>query len=216
MNEELDVNFVSLPNTSVLETKIPFDIFQILVDAINVPSDTLQKYNSNLLGHLEEEYNLDHLKPKVENYIKEIASVYAENNLPYINSFEEVRKNKNYKLALESLWFNKQKKHEFNPVHLHSGILSFVIFLKIPYDLTDEDMVYPETSGISGYSSKFSFYYTDILGIIRQELLPVDKNWEGTMIMFPSTLQHGVHPFYTSDDYRITVSGNLQVEVIND
>lgn len=214
MNEELDINFVSLPNTSVLETKIPFDIFQILVEAANAPTDTLEKYNSNLLGHLEEEYRLDHIRPKVQDYINQIASVYAENNSPYINSFEEVRKNQNYKLALDGFWFNKQKKHEFNPMHLHSGVLSFVIFLNIPYDLTDEEMVYPETSGTSGYSSKFAFYYTDILGVLRQELLPVDKSWEGTMIMFPSTLQHGVHPFYTSDDYRITVSGNLVIKVI--
>jgi len=29
------------------------------------------------------------------------------------------------------------------------------------------------------------------------------------MIIFPSIIQHGVYPFYTSDEYRISVSGNI-------
>ena len=40
-------------------------------------------------------------------------------------------------------------------------------------------------------------------------VLPIDKAWEGTMILFPSSLNHNVYPFYTSDDYRISISGNL-------
>jgi hypothetical protein len=31
------------------------------------------------------------------------------------------------------------------------------------------------------------------------------------MIMFPSSLNHMVSPFYTSDEYRISISGNLIV-----
>ena len=45
--------------------------------------------------------------------------------------------------------------------------------------------------------------------------LDVDKSFEGQMVMFPSKLQHLVYPFYTSDDYRITVSGNINFWVEN-
>ena len=31
--------------------------------------------------------------------------------------------------------------------------------------------------------------------------------------MFPSYVQHEVFPFYTSDDYRITISGNVSFDV---
>jgi len=42
-------------------------------------------------------------------------------------------------------------------------------------------------------------------------LVEVDKSWEGTIIMFPAFLHHMVHPFYTSDEYRISISGNLVI-----
>ena len=37
----------------------------------------------------------------------------------------------------------------------------------------------------------------------------IDKSWEGVMILFPADTAHQVYPFYTSDDYRISISGNL-------
>ena len=45
--------------------------------------------------------------------------------------------------------------------------------------------------------------------------LNVDKSYVGKMIMFKSSQVHGVYPFYTSNDYRITVSGNLVFKVTN-
>ena len=47
------------------------------------------------------------------------------------------------------------------------------------------------------------------------ETLPlfIDKTWEGTIVMFPSWLNHSVYPFYTSDDYRISISGNIVVKI---
>jgi hypothetical protein len=32
------------------------------------------------------------------------------------------------------------------------------------------------------------------------------------MMLFPSKLKHGVNPFYTSDDYRISISGNIRIQ----
>jgi hypothetical protein len=33
------------------------------------------------------------------------------------------------------------------------------------------------------------------------------------MAMFPSSLNHEVYPFYTSDDFRITIAGNIMLEI---
>ena len=46
-------------------------------------------------------------------------------------------------------------------------------------------------------------------GDIVDNTLPIDKTWEGTMILFKSNLKHQVDPIFTSDDYRISISGNL-------
>ena len=39
--------------------------------------------------------------------------------------------------------------------------------------------------------------------------IELDRNSAGKMVIFPATLKHSVYPFYTSDDYRISVSGNF-------
>ena len=39
---------------------------------------------------------------------------------------------------LNNFWVNYQKQYEFNPLHDHSGIYSFVIFVKIPPADLDE------------------------------------------------------------------------------
>ena len=57
----------------------------------------------------------------------------------------------------------------------------------------------------------FEFTYTDILGHIRGESIAVDKTYEGNILMFPSGLHHMVHPFYSTDKYRISVAGNIKV-----
>ena len=49
------------------------------------------------------------------------------------------------------------------------------------------------------------------MGRITPAMVPVDKTYEGTIVMFPSEMLHAVYPFYTSDDYRISVSGNLRI-----
>jgi hypothetical protein len=40
--------------------------------------------------------------------------------------------------------------------------------------------------------------------------LPVDKTWENVIVLFPAGLTHSVSPFYSSDDYRISVAGNIK------
>ena len=102
--------------------------------------------------------------------------------------------------------------------------MSWVIFIKIPYNLNDEIKVYnPFDSHSPDYqnlnkrlTSKFCFMFpTHQRGGIGSIVLNVDKSYEGKMILFPADLNHTVYPFYTSDDYRITISGNLIFDVTN-
>ena len=64
-------------------------------------------------------------------------------------------------------------------------------------------------------TSKFTFHSPDhrFPGGIDLVSLNIDKSYEGKMIMFKASQIHSVYPFYTSDDYRITVSGNLVFKV---
>ena len=104
-------------------------------------------------------------------------------------------------------WFNIQEKHEFIPSHVHDGIASYVIWINIPYDIRQE-------LATGEHASTFAFTYFNIIGGASNKTLPVDKSYEGKIIMFPAGLLHQVYPFYTSDDCRISISGNVRFNTI--
>jgi len=168
--------------------------------------------NANLAGQIKEEYSYEEWPDFVEEFILKQTnhSILKQ----WTDNHNILSSNKNF--YLKSLWINLQKKYEYNPLHYHDGLFSFIIFLNIPYNLDDEDKVFPPRTGLkTGISSvsRLSFLMQDYMGRIFPLELDVDKSFEGQMVMFPSKLQHIVYPFYTSDDYRITVSGNINIWV---
>jgi hypothetical protein len=94
-------------------------------------------------------------------------------------------------------------------VHHHEGAASWVIWLQIPYDLEEELNTFKNAK--SRDTSLFYFYYNSLTGTQENFPLYIDKQWEGTMIMFPAMLKHSVYPFYTTDTPRISISGNIEV-----
>ena len=114
-------------------------------------------------------------------------------------------------VTLESFWANYQYKHEFNPIHKHTGFLSFVIWLKIPYDNEDQEKL-SFLEGVQKQNRRagnFQFTFTDMNGQITQEPIIMNKNDEGVMLIFPSSLHHQVFPFYNTDTERVSISGNI-------
>jgi hypothetical protein len=209
--EETIVDFTNPPNFGVLTCNIPQSIFtplQEYIDKIQYENFTKSiPNNKNLLGHMEKEYKMDDMIDFLEPFMLHMGEIYEERYQYYQTFGSHVGK---YKLKLTELWVNFQKKYEFNPPHLHTGVLSFVIWMKIPYNLADEDAIFPTVNSGGPRTSKFTFHYVNILGQYCSQVLPVDSSWEGRLAMFPSTLAHSVNPFYTSDEYRISISGNLR------
>ena len=114
--------------------------------------------------------------------------------------------------CLESMWVNYQKKHEFNPLHDHAGVYSFVIWMKIPFEY-DDQINLPNSKGTNHpLNSGFVFQYLDILGNIKYHSYFLSKGDEGNMLFFPSQLHHQVYPFYNCDETRISISGNIALD----
>jgi hypothetical protein len=206
--------FADLPNIGVLRDTVPRDIFQDLKALIDQRLATqfegVMPYNNLLLGHMQEEWDLKEFIPRLEPYLLHLAQAYDE----HYHYFEELDVQYNLDrrspLKLTDLWVNLQRKHEFNPIHEHTGIMSFNIWVQIPYDLEAEIQHFPTISSVNR-TSKFGIHYANILGQLRHYSVSIDKSWEGQMVMFPSKLNHSVNPFYTSDGLRISVAGNLRV-----
>ena len=162
---------------------------------------TQDQYNSQLIGQIENEFALKKTPEVLQNFL----GMFCKHYYSHWTKREDV--NQTFRIA-ES-WVNFQKKHEYNPIHNHSGVLSFVLWLQIPYDVTEELSLPQSIKSNKPSASLFNFHYTNLNGDIAVNSIPVSKEHEGMLMLFPSWLNHSVNPFYTSDDYRISVSGNI-------
>jgi len=194
-------------------TELPDTIFKWLKKACTKARKKRIKANKTLLGHIKEEYFITEISENFKSFILKdcLQHEIIKNKSKDITILSEDRP-----FYIDTLWVNYQKKYEFNPPHTHSGIYSFVIFIKIPYDLKKEENYFKdihEDQYSYNHTSKFAFSNIDYKGEIYTDCLDVDKSFEGKMLLFSSKQTHQVFPFYTSNDYRITVSGNVRLKV---
>ena len=158
--------------------------------------------NYALIGNIEQEYDIGELN----KYIEELVLPYAYS---YYKQFRSHNNDNPTNLKLDYAWLNFQKKHEFNPTHMHHGKISFVIYVKIPYNLQDEINHPTCKNSPRPLAGAFEFTYINSLGIISSHSIATDKQYENKIIVFPAQLHHSVYPFYTSDEYRISLAGNF-------
>ena len=173
---------------------------------------------SDLAGHLQKETtfpitpNLNYLLTALSGEYDKIF--YGNTNGSFHPDFikEFTENGYNFEFVLRDIWINYGKKYDFSPLHKHTGVYSFVLWVKIPYKFEDEEKVYPFTSDY-GSSGKFKFYYpkANMPGCIANTTVD-SVEWD--LILFPSHLFHTVYPFYTSDEERISISGNLHYEPV--
>ena len=210
--------------SNIYHGNVPHDIFEwinnVIWDKRRIAKLSAAKH---LAGHISEEYFIKNRDKdfvpddnfiRYQNYIgkccctKPLTDLWANNQ--YLTE--------NCNLVIDTSWANFQKKYEFNPPHIHSGLFSWIIFVKIPYDLKNEENYY--LSDHLTQASKLNFIYPKPIfhggrGDVGHAVLNVDKSYEGKILVFPAELMHSVNPFYTSDEYRITVSGNVIFNVTN-
>lgn len=184
------------------------------IDEMNTIQNDFSKatpYNETLAGNLEHEYLVNE---SLKDYTFELVKPYVyllNQEYGYLKDIKVL--DKPCDEMLHNLWINFQQKYEFNPLHNHSGTTSFVIWLKVPFNMEDE-LAHPSSAKARmKCPGHFTFVHVDNMGAITQGLLPVDRSYEGMICVFPASLYHQVYPFYTSDEYRVSVSGNLCLKV---
>lgn len=201
------INFekVVLDEVFYIKFKMPDSVLQDINSEVREMIDNnfkeYEPYNKNLAGAIEHEYNLIKSRDAIDKFF------YNCDIKPH---------GKSLKLAKSgSLWVNFQKKYEYNPLHNHDGVFSFVIWVKIPYEKDEERKCPHVNSTRAVLVPTFSFLYSKSVPNpsfpVDIHHLEIDKSYEGMCVIFPSNLQHMVTPFYTSDDYRISVSGNFEL-----
>jgi len=107
-------------------------------------------------------------------------------------------------LKLESLWINYQREGDSNPPHIHSGVLSMVIYLDVPQKIFEKQAV-----SNTAHAGEIVFYYGDRIHAYHDAEWPV-RPYNNLMFVFPAGLRHSVPPFF-EQACRVSVSGNWLV-----
>jgi hypothetical protein len=195
-----------------VNTLLDFDFLALAKEIEEIRNDFLGSVSATgqLIGQLENSFDI----VKSRSLIERVTVKNALEHNEMVNHWDKFKinfaqENRNVSLQLGGCWVNFQQKYEYQPMHDHSGIYSFIIFYNIPFMLDEEDKVAPGRNANDRVSGRVNFHYSTYNGKISTMTLPVEKGWEKKIIVFPAELMHSVAPFFSSDDYRITVSGNL-------
>jgi hypothetical protein len=217
--ENISVEFIPIYTLAFIKCPVPDFVMTPLRleldEMVNTKFEKCIPYNYELAGELRHEYLIQKTSDTIENFINQVVPSYWNG---YGNSVIAQKKHRlNVTNGKKDVWANFQKKYEYNPMHHHSGVLSFVIWCNIPYD-TEKERTLPHIKnsnrGIGSGGPRFEFIYPDqyVRGGVGNYKLFVDKTYEGKMIIFNAQQSHLVTPFFTSNDYRISVAGNVVVD----
>ena len=157
-------------------------------------------YESNVLVDEDDWFFNNTIFPLLHQYASTIRNVG-----------EKVPINQLHPYFLQSFWVNYQKQNEFNPLHDHNGVYSFVVWMKIPTKHFEQNKNPISLKSNTHLISAFQFQYTNILGQIRPYIYEMNPEMEGTMLFFPAKLAHEVFPFYNCNEDRISISGNISL-----
>ena len=208
--KNLKFEFVFL-GQSVLKYQVPLDIFTSINQIYEQNYNNLYPANKQLVGKIEKEHSLfydgaDQTKMKNHNKLPLNITDYF---LTIFKHYLNWNKVKDYDLHINSIWVNEMKQHEYNPAHVHRGMLftglSSVMILRLP----------------ATYGKEYSAADTpqngrlQILGAANGQFAKIDYQPPMNIrdfYIFPYDMRHVVYPFNGTNDTRRTLAANCDVQ----
>jgi len=193
--------FLDLPNLRVLKAKLPDDLYNKILNECLQCEKNNKKFDTGLTATgTPNHYKLKDTTNDLFNFLSPLIDEWFKKHPNYVKQSYSIL-DEDCPFHLTEPWINLQEKNKFLPIHTHDGILSYSIWIKIPYEKSNKKF----------YS--FQFVYNNIIGLNNTHDFQLGKKDEGTILIFPSLLNHIVFPFYSSKEKRISVSGNLIIKV---
>jgi hypothetical protein len=206
---EQPITPIWFPNFPLWQTKLSDEILEPIkleIDQIKLDFDKSISHNQHLVGNLDHSYLLTDSNKRIEEIVTPLVREYI-----YSYNYIHLDKTTIFELYLNNVWVNFQKKHEFNPPHRHNGDFSFIIWIDVPYHIEEEYAVAPGSKSADFIPGHVCFQFLNTLGNISNFNIPADKTFNNTMLIFPANFTHYVTPFYSTDSYRISLSGNIDI-----
>ena len=202
--EQEYVKVITPPTLGWLEKKLSDDEMNYLWKCIENRKESVK---DKLAGQIHESNILiDKNNWFFNKVLSKLISMYADE---FKNLGNSIPTNLRHPYYLQKLWVNYQKENEFNPLHDHTGVYSFVVWMKIPTKHSEQNKNPISLKSNTHVISAFQFQYTNILGQMCPYTYEMSPEMEGTILFFPSKLLHEVYPFFNCDEDRISISGNI-------
>ena len=104
-----------------------------------IDNRSVKSFKSQLVGHIHESNALiDEDDWFFKNTLIELIRMYADE---FSNMGKTLTTNQMHPDFLDSMWVNYQIQCEYNPTHNHTGVYSFVIWMKIPTRQKEQDQI---------------------------------------------------------------------------
>ena len=176
---------------------------------------TLDKNVLDHLHHLVEKYEPDDAKQQWmlidddNRFQKEVLNPIIQEYVTDYGFPEKLKTTHIHDLTFQKFWANYTGKGEYQALHNHDAIWSFVIWLKLPAVANDEQSVKDAMHPDAG---DFILTYSDIIGRTRKVNWKLEKQYnEGHMLLFPSDLYHAVYPHFQTDEKRLSLAGDIVI-----
>ena len=195
----------------VMHTQVPVEIFNNINSIYETKFKDLRPANKQLVGKIKNEHSLfyngqDQTKMKNHNILPRNVTDYFITMFKHYLAFNKI---KDYDIHLNSIWVNEMKQHEYNPAHIHRGMLftglSSVMILKLPSTFGRE------------YSAKQVQQNgrLQILGAANGQFAKIDYQPPMDLrdfYIFPYDMRHCVYPFNGTSETRRTLAANCDVQ----
>lgn len=209
-NPKIKFDFIFL-GQSVLKYQVPLDIFEAINQIYENNYNNLFPANKQLVGKIEKEHSLfyngeDQTKMKNHNMLPRNVTDYFMAMFRHYLAFNKIR---DYDMHLNSVWVNEMKEHEYNPAHIHRGMLftglSSVMILKMPSTFGREysNVEVPQNGRLQ------------ILGAANGQFAKIDYQPPMNIrdfYIFPYDMRHTVYPFNGTSEVRRTLAANCDVK----
>ena len=201
--DKIDLKIVRPFGPTYAYAKIPNNIVETLNNYIDKivkdknKKDTLN-FGESLVGDVTEEFLLE----------KEIAEKSGWLNFlsTCVHKWIEIETGKKIStFNVLSSWIVRQFEGEYNPVHIHSGHLSGVGYLKVPDDWGS----YSQNNKRNNQNGKIDFIFGNRGFLSNGNILAKPK--VGDFYLFPNYLFHTVYPFSGNEERR-SVSFNARID----
>ena len=188
---------------SIVKLSIPDDLVKKLndyTDRIILDEEKITKldHSNQLAGKVKQEFLLENefmQEIKWGEFLAKAIKVWLQND-----SNKELKS-----IDIIRCWIVRQFQNEYNPVHLHSGHISGVGYLKVPKSFGSVS----ETKKIND-KGRLTFIHGSVN--LFSKATYVIKPEVGDFYLFPNYLLHTVYPFSDTDEERRSISFNAQLD----